>query len=88
MPKLILYNLAQEGVNVDKSDLHLNDAEVRQTQNIAKDPLGVSGGVKKRPGLVRLDNGTVTEPILGGIGVPLANLLSGDSLLFLGRGPV
>lgn len=54
--KLNLYNLGKLGVNVDKSPVHLEDGELTKSQNATRDALGVDGGLRKRPGLSRLNS--------------------------------
>ena len=88
MDKITLYNFGQGGVDVDASDFHMDDDEVRVAQNVIADPLGAHGGLKNRPGLAAFNAGAAAGPILGGISVPLANLFSGESFFYIGRGPV
>jgi len=88
MPILTIYNLGQGGVNVDASDLHMKDEEVRLAQNIIADPLGTRGGLKNRPGLIKFNSSAAVGSVLGGTAVPLTNLLSADSFLYIGRGPI
>ncbi len=81
------FALGQSGVNVDKSDLHIADEEVRQAQNAIRDPLGVEGGLKNRPGLVKFNSVAGNALVLGGISVPQLNLSSGGSrFFFVGKG--
>lgn len=83
---LKLYELAQKGVNVDASNLHMDNAEVRRAQNAIADPLGAKGGIRNRPGLGKFNTVEAAGAVLGGKEVPLENLLSGDSFLYIGRG--
>lgn len=87
MGQLSIYNLGQNGVNVDKSSLHLDPSELRKAQNIIPDPLGVDGGLKNRPGLEHFNANAAAGSILGGIGVPLLNLTTGSHYFYIGRGP-
>lgn len=87
MAILVVYNLGQGGVNVDKSSLHNDDTELRQAQNAIRDPLGVEGGLKNRPGLTKFNLVAAAGAVLGGIGVPLLNLHAGSHFFFIGRGP-
>jgi hypothetical protein len=87
MPSTILYNFGSKGVNVDASDLHMDDAEVRQAQNAIHDPLGAEGGLRNRPGLSAFNDTAAAGAVLGGVGVPLLNQTSGVNFLFIGRGP-
>lgn len=86
--KLSVYNLGQGGVVIDKSALHGDDTELRNAQNAIRDPLGVEGGLKNRPGLVKFNTNVAAGAVLGGIGVPLTNLFTGVHYLYIGRGPV
>lgn len=85
---LALYDFGQLGVNVDKSDLHLDDAELRKAQNIIRDPLGIEGGLKNRPGLIKFNASAAAGAVLGGVGVPLLDLKRGTHFFFIGRGPL
>ncbi len=66
-----VYNLGKLGVNVDKSPAHLDDGELTKSQNAIRDPLGLDGGLRKRPGLVEFNGVAAGGSILGGIGVPI-----------------
>ncbi len=68
--QLNVYNLGKRGVNVDKSPIHLDDNELTKSQNAIHDPLGVDGGLKNRPGLIKVNSGAAAGSITGGIGVP------------------
>lgn len=89
MPVIKIYNFGVEGVNVDASDLHCKDGELREAQNIIHDSLGFGGGITNRPGLARFNATAAAGPILGGIGVPLPDSLlppvsvAGTRLVFL-----
>ena len=85
---LIIFNLGQAGVNVDSSPLHAQDNEFRKTQNLISDPLGVEFGLKNRPGLIKFNSVAANGSILGGISVPLQNLLTGTRFFYIGRGPI
>jgi hypothetical protein len=76
MPTLTLFNFGAEGVNVDASDLHMKDGELRKAQNAISDPLGNQGGLKNRPGLTRFNALAANGSILGGISVPLPDTRS------------
>lgn len=84
--KLAIYTLGEKGVNVDKDPLVLDNSELRQAQNAIRDPLGVAGGLKNRPGLVKVNSIAGAGSILGGFGVPLLNLESGTLFFYIGRG--
>lgn len=85
---LTLFDFGQLGVNVDKDDLHLDNAELREAQNIIQDPLGGGGGLKNRPGLVKFNASAAAGAVLGGTGVPLLDLKNGTHYFFIGRGPL
>lgn len=74
MSNLAVYNLGELGVNTDKSPLHLEDGELTSAQNAMKDPLGVLGGLVKRPGLAKFNSVAGAGSIAGGIGVPLVKV--------------
>lgn len=78
MGQLNQYNLGKLGVNVDKSEVHLEDGELRKAQNTIRNPLGHEGGIEKRPGLAKFNPLTAAGSIVGGIGLPLA--LQSDSI--------
>lgn len=85
---LRVYNLGKLGVNVDKSPIHLQDGELTKAQNAIREPLGVEGGLKNRPGLRTFNANPANGTVLGGIGVPLADLTTGGKhFIYLGRGP-
>lgn len=88
MQTLTLYSLGKSGVNVDRSDFHMDDSELREASNIIQDPLGKQGGLRNRPGLTKFNTVAAAGAILGGIGVPLINLVTGTRFLYIGRGPV
>lgn len=86
MADLVVFNLGEKGVNVDKNPLAMDPAELRKAQNVIRDPLGVEGGITNRPGLVHFNTSAAAGTILGGIGVPLLNLVTGSRFLYIGRG--
>ena len=89
---LSIYKVGWQGVNVDCDPLVLDDEEVRQAQNAIHDPLSV-GGLRKRPGLAQFNlpsnfiiGGAGSPVILGGIGIPLANLsTTSATYIYIGR---
>lgn len=83
MALLSIYNLGLKGVNVDASELHMEDGELRTAQNLIHNVSGVLGGVTNRPGLSRFNTSAAAGSILGGIGVPLANE-DGERHIFIG----
>lgn len=83
MGQLNQYNLGKMGVNVDKTEVHLEDGELRKAQNTIRNPLGHEGGIEKRPGLTPFNASAAAGAVKGGIGVPLtllANSVGGTSL--------
>ena len=70
--KLNLYNLGSAGVNVDKSPIHKEDGELLRAQNCIIDPLGVEGGIRKRPGLLKVNSVAAAGAIQGITPVPIA----------------
>lgn len=86
---LKIYKLGSMGVNVDVDPIAIEDQELRLAQNAIRDPLGNDSGLRKRPGLTASNSNVASGDILGGIGVPLADLSgSGTLLIYLGRGPL
>lgn len=83
MALLSIYNLGLKGVNVDASELHMEDGELRKAQNLIHNVSGVLGGITNRPGLSRFNSSAAAGSVLGGIGVPLANA-DGERHLFIG----
>lgn len=85
MGKLRVYGIGRLGVNVDTDPLMLDDREVTKAQNAINDPLG--GGLSNRPGLEAFSETEAAGSVIGGVGVPIANLSgSGTRFFFIGRG--
>lgn len=85
MPDLTIFGLGSQGVNTDEDPLHLEDNELTKAQNAHPNPAGAASGISSRAGLTKFSV-VGAGAILGGIGVPLANLFTGASFLFIGRG--
>lgn len=85
MNELIVFGLGSKGVNVDEDPLHLDLNELTKAQNAHPNPLGADSGISNRPGLIQFSE-EAAGVILGGIGVPLLNLSTGTSFLYIGRG--
>ncbi len=83
MPLLKLFNFGGKGVNVDASDLHMEDGELRKAQNVIHNVLGKGGGITNRDGLTRFNASAAAGSMRGGISVPLANE-DGERHLFIG----
>lgn len=87
MPPLKIYGLGVLGVNTDTDSFDLDDREVRQAQNAIIDQIGGEGLVN-RPGYAPINAVAAPGAVLGGVGVPLANLsASGTHFFWIGRGP-
>lgn len=69
--KLNVYNLGSLGVNVDKNPVQLEDGELTKAQNAIHDPTGSMGGVRKRPGLTKINSGALSGSVFGICNVPL-----------------
>ena len=67
---LNVYNLGEEGVNVDSDDVHVRDGELRAAQNFQVDPAGGLGGIRRRDGLNDL-NTALAGAVTGIIALPL-----------------
>ena len=66
-----VYNLGEEGVNVDSDDVHLRDGELRSAQNLQIDSAGGLGGVRRRDALLELNSSAMAGSVTGIIGIPL-----------------
>ena len=67
------YTLGKLGVVVDKSPVHADPSELLKAQNAVRDPLGVDGGLVKRPALGKLNSSAAAGSISGGISMPVFN---------------
>lgn len=85
MPPLKVYDMGTYGVNVDKNPVELDDNELQQAQNAIRTE-GTGKGIRKRPGLVEFNTEDAAGSVLGGITVPLVDMFTGDSILYMGRG--
>lgn len=74
------YKFGQGGVNVDASPLHGQDDQLLKAQNLIRDRLGVDGGVKNRPGLVKFNSGAGSGSMAGGISTPAFQLIDTRTL--------
>ncbi len=54
--KIVVYNIGEQGVNVVKSPLHLDDGELVRGQNALFDTEGEAGALRKRYGLTKLNS--------------------------------
>lgn len=69
--KLNCYNLGSNGVNVDTNPVQLEDGELTKAQNAVHDPLGSTGSLRKRRGLIKINSIAAAGVIRGGTGIPL-----------------
>lgn len=74
------YGLGADGVNVDASPAHHKTTELLQSQNAIRDPLGVQGGLKNRPGLTKFNGSALAGSVLGGVSGAAINLVDGRTL--------
>ena len=71
MKPINVYNLGEEGVNVDVDDVHLRDGELRTAQNWQIDPAGGIGGIRRRDGMTALNATPLAGSVTGIIALPL-----------------
>lgn len=87
MPPRKIYGLGSLGVNTDSDEFALDDRELRKAQNAITDQISGEGLIN-RPGYGAVNTVAAPGTILGGVGVPLADLSSGTAHFFwIGRGP-
>lgn len=87
MPPLKVYGFGSLGVNTDTDPYALDNRELRKSQNAITDQLG-GDGLISRPGFGPINAVAASGQVLGGIGVPLANLsATGTRFFLIGRGP-
>lgn len=87
MPPIKVYGLGSLGVNTDTDAFALDDRELRKSQNAVIDQIG-GDGLVSRAGYGPVTTVAAPGPVLGGVGVPLANLsTTGTHFLWIGRGP-
>lgn len=70
MGKLNVYNMAEKGVNVTKSAIHLEDGEVTKAQNFQTDPTLADGVIRRRDGLTKLNSSALAGAVKGLIALP------------------
>lgn len=85
--KIDIKSLGLGGVNVDKNPLELDDNELIQSQNAVVEVTSGRSSLRKRQGLTTFTSAT-GGVILGGVGVQLADNVTGTRLFFIGRGTV
>lgn len=88
MADLSVTTIGRKGVNVDKNPLELGDDELQKAQNAINDPAAGESTIRKRPGLTPFTTSATAGQVLGGIGVPLQQLLTGSHFIYVGRGPI
>lgn len=59
-------------MNRDKNPINLEDGELTLAQNAIHDPTGSMGGIRKRPGLTKINSSAVTGSVFGITNVPIA----------------
>ena len=69
--KLNVYNLGNEGVDVVRSAIHVQDGSFRKLQNGVMDHISEFGAIRKRDGMARFNNQSLAGPGQGFIGLPL-----------------
>ena len=65
------YNVGKLGVSIDKTEIDRTDGELSKAQNAIRDPLGVDGGLRKRPGLTKVNASAAAGAIQGTAAIPL-----------------
>ena len=68
---LAIYNMADKGVNVTKSPLHLEDGELTKAQNWQTDPALADGCIRRRDALSKLNSSALAGSVKGLIALPL-----------------
>jgi len=57
---------------MDPNDVQMEDGMLRRAQNAIHDPTGAMGGLRKRPGLIKVNSSAVSGSVFGICNVPLA----------------
>jgi hypothetical protein len=70
MGKLSVFNMAEKGVNVTKSPIHLEDGELTKAQNWQTDPTLADGAIRRRDSLVKLNSSAMAGSVKGLIAMP------------------
>jgi len=86
MADLNVNNLGKVGVILDSDYAHTPSGSFERTQNMNRDPLGLSESLVSRLGLLPFNVTDTAGAVLGGIGVPLRNRFTGTREFFIGRG--
>lgn len=82
MPGLLnIFNLGSLGNNVDKNPVQLEDGELTKSQNAIHDPTGSMGGIRKRPGLLKVNSSAVSGSVFGITNVPLSPITTRTFLI-------
>ena len=76
------------GVNVDGNPLETDPNALISARNAISDPASGQSSIRKRPGLVVFTTSATAGTVLGGIDLPLLDLLTGTHFLYIGRGPI
>jgi hypothetical protein len=69
---LNVFGLGSLGVNKDKNPINLEDGELTKAQNAIHDPTGSMGGIRKRPGLTKVNSSAVSGSVFNIVNVPIA----------------
>jgi hypothetical protein len=70
MGKLSVFDMAEKGVNVTKSPIHLEDGELTKAQNWQTDPTLADGAIRRRDSLVKLNSSALAGALRGLIALP------------------
>jgi hypothetical protein len=67
---LDVYDMADHGVNVTKSPIHLEDGELTKAQNWQTDPTLADGAIRRRDAMVKLNSTALAGALRGLIALP------------------
>ena len=71
MPKnLSVYDMADRGVNVTKSPIHLEDGELTKAQNWQTDPTLADGAIRRRDAMTKLNSSALAGSVKGLVAMP------------------
>jgi hypothetical protein len=75
--------LGRRGVNVDLNPLELTDDDLVRASNAFSN----ESTIRKRPGLIAFTTTATAGIVVGGVDLPLQDLLNGMHFIYIGRGP-
>jgi hypothetical protein len=78
----------QRGVNVGLNPLELDESDLLRSANAISDAAAGVSSLRKRPGLLAFTTTPTAGAVLGGVDLPLQDLLTGTRFLYIGRGPL